>query len=70
MKSESIDKRIGSFIITIAISFFIVYAYLLLISEWKEVVLRLSILVIVGIVISAIVWLGLAIRRSRRIIDR
>ena len=34
------------------------YAYLLLVSQWSEIVLKLTLLIIVGILATIMAWIG------------
>ncbi len=54
------DKRKGTgiMIFLLCISAFIVYAYLLMLSEWSPIVLQLSILMIIGGILGVIAWIG------------
>ncbi len=54
------DKRkgMGMTIFILCISAFFVYAYLLMLSEWSGVVLRLSVLMITGGLLGVIAWIG------------
>jgi len=45
-------------IFVLAISAFLVYSYLLKLSEWGPIVLQLSILMVVGGVLGVISWIG------------
>ena len=51
-------KAVGIIIFLLAISAFLVYAYLLMLSEWSPIVLQLSILMIVGGILGVISWIG------------
>ncbi len=66
MITKGAERSIGIVIAIVAIAFFIIYAYLLLLSEWREIILSISVLVIVGAVVGAVVWLGLAIAKSAK----
>jgi predicted DNA-binding transcriptional regulator len=54
------DKRksTGIFIFVACIVGFFIYAYLLMLSEWSQIVLQLSVLMIVGGVLGVISWIG------------
>jgi len=45
-------------IFVLAISAFFVYSYLLMLSEWRPIVLQLSILMIIGGILGVISWIG------------
>ena len=49
---------IGIMIFVLAIGAFFVYAYLLMLSEWSPIVLRLTILMIVGGILGVVSWIG------------
>ena len=51
-------KAQGIMIFILAISAFFVYSYLLMLSEWGPIVLQLSILMIVGVILGVISWIG------------
>ncbi len=48
----------GITIFVLGILAFLVYAYLLMLSEWSGIVLQLTILMIVGGVLGIISWIG------------
>lgn len=54
------DKRkgMGITIFILCITTFLVYAYLLMLSEWSGVVLQLSVLMITGGLLGVIAWIG------------
>jgi len=45
-------------VFVLAISAFLVYSYLLMLSEWSPIVLQLSLLMIVGGILGVISWIG------------
>ena len=45
-------------IFVLAISAFFVYSYLLMLSEWGPIVSQLSILMVVGVILGVISWVG------------
>jgi len=51
-------KAQGIMIFVLAISAFLVYSYLLMLSEWSPIVLQLSILMVVGVILGVISWVG------------
>ena len=51
-------RSTGIIIFVLCIISFIVYAYLLMLSEWSGIVLQLTILMIVGGVLGIISWIG------------
>ena len=54
------DKRkgMGITIFVVCIGVFFIYAFLLMLSEWSPIVLQLSVLMIVGGILSVIAWIG------------
>lgn len=48
----------GIIIFVLCIVGFLVYAYLLMLSEWSPIVLQLSMLMVVGGVLGVISWIG------------
>ena len=48
----------GIFIFVSCIAAFFVYAYLLMLSEWRPIVLQLTILMVVGGVLGIVSWIG------------
>lgn len=66
MIEVNVERAIGVLIAIIAIGFFMLYAYLLLFSSFKEMVLSISVLTLVGIVVGAVVWLGITIAKTPR----
>ncbi|HXV66360.1 MAG TPA: transcriptional regulator [Nitrosopumilaceae archaeon] len=48
----------GITIFVLCIVGFLVYAYLLMLSEWSPIVLQLSMLMVVGGVLGVISWIG------------
>ncbi len=68
---KNIERGVGILIVIAAIAFFILYVYLLLLSQWKEIVMSMSMLSIIGIIVAAVIWLGLAIAKTpRKVKDR
>ncbi len=62
------DKRKGTgiTIFILCIVTFVVYAYLLMLSEWSPIVLQLSILMIVGGIIAVIAWIGYVMATTKQ----
>ncbi len=54
------DKRkgMGITIFVLCISAFLVYAYLLMLSEWSPIMLQLSVLMIAGGILGVVAWIG------------
>lgn len=55
MKSS---KSAGFALLFLSILALVGYAYLLLVSQWSEIVLKLTILIIVGILATITAWIG------------
>ncbi len=51
-------RSTGITIFVLCIISFLVYAYLLMLSEWSGIVLQLTVLMIVGGVLGVISWIG------------
>ena len=51
-------RGIGIMIFILSIGAFFVYAYLLMLSEWSQIVLQLTILMVVGGVLGILSWIG------------
>jgi len=51
-------RSTGITIFVLCIISFLVYAYLLMLSEWSGIVLQLTVLMIVGGVLGIISWIG------------
>ena len=58
-------KSIGVLIFSLCIVAFIVYAYLLMLSEWSPIVLQLSVLMAVGGILGIIAWIGYGMARTK-----
>ena len=53
-------RALGMTIFITCIIGFIVYAWFLLVSEWKEIVLQLTVLAAVAGLLGVMAWIGLA----------
>jgi len=51
-------KGMGITIFVLCIGAFLVYAYLLMLSEWSPIVLQLSVLMIAGGILGVVAWIG------------
>jgi len=51
-------KGTGITIFVLCISAFVLYAYLLMLSEWSPIVLQLTVLMIVGGILGVVAWIG------------
>ena len=52
------NKPAGVFLLFVSIIALIGYAYLLLVSEWKMLVLEITALIIVGVLATIMAWIG------------
>jgi hypothetical protein len=52
------SKSAGFALLFLSILALVGYAYLLLVSQWSEIVLKLTILIIVGILATITAWIG------------
>jgi predicted DNA-binding transcriptional regulator len=53
-------RALGITIFITCIGGFIIYAWFLLVSEWKEIVLQLTVLAAVAGLLGVLAWIGLA----------
>jgi predicted DNA-binding transcriptional regulator len=53
-------RALGMAIFITCIGGFIIYAWFLLVSEWKEIVLQLTVLAAVAGLLGVLAWIGLA----------
>jgi len=53
-------RALGTTIFIACITGFIIYAWFLLVSEWKEIVLQLTVLAAVAGLLGVMAWIGLA----------
>jgi len=51
-------KGTGMTIFVLCIGAFVLYAYLLMLSEWSPIVLQLTVLMIVGGILGVVAWIG------------
>lgn len=52
------SKPAGFALLFLSILALVGYAYLLLVSQWSEIVLKLTILIIIGILATITAWIG------------
>jgi len=52
------NKPAGVFLLFVSIIALIGYAYLLLVSEWRMLVLEITALIIVGVLATIMAWIG------------
>ena len=58
-------RSLGITIFVLCIFGFVVYAYLLMLSEWSPIVLQLSVLMAVGGILGVISWIGYNMATSK-----
>lgn len=59
------QRNVGMTIFVLCIVGFVVYAYLLMLSEWSPIVLQLSVLMAVGGILGVISWIGYNMATSK-----
>ena len=59
------QRNLGITIFVLCIVGFVVYAYLLMLSEWSPIVLQLSVLMAVGGILGVISWIGYNMATSK-----
>jgi uncharacterized membrane protein len=59
------QRSMGITIFILCIVGFVVYAYLLMLSEWSPIVLQLSVLMAVGGILGVISWIGYNMATSK-----
>jgi len=52
------NKLIGLILLVVPSLFFIFFSYLLLFTQWDILVIKTTLIIIVGILISVLVWMG------------
>ena len=52
------NKLIGLILLIVPSLFFIFFSYLLLFTRWDILVIKTTLIIIVGILISVLVWMG------------
>lgn len=52
------NKLIGLILLVVPSLFFIFFSYLLLFTRWDILVIKTTLIIIVGILISVLVWMG------------
>lgn len=60
------NKPLGIAVFIACVIGFIIYAWFLLVSEWSEIVLQLTVLVAVAGLLGVLAWIGLAIATTPR----
>jgi hypothetical protein len=52
------NKIIGLILLVVPSFFFIFFSYLLLFTEWDTFVIKATLIIIVGILMAVLVWMG------------
>jgi hypothetical protein len=52
------NKIIGLILLVVPSFFFIVFSYLLLFTEWDILAIKTTLIIIVGILMSVLIWMG------------
>ncbi len=52
------NKTIGLILLVVPSFFFIFFSYLLLITEWDILAIKTTLIIIVGILMSVLIWMG------------
>jgi uncharacterized membrane protein len=52
------NKLIGLILLVVPSFFFILFSYLLLFTEWDILVIKTTLIIIVGILMTVLVWMG------------
>ena len=52
------NKIIGLILLIVPSSFFIFFSYLLLFTEWDILAIKTTLIIIVGILMSVLIWMG------------
>jgi hypothetical protein len=52
------NKIIGLILLVVPSFFFIFFSYLLLFTEWDILAIKTTLIIIVGIVMSVLIWMG------------
>ncbi len=60
------NKLIGLILLVVPSVFFILFSYLLLFTGWDILVIKTTLIVIVGILMTVLVWMGYTIATAPR----
>jgi predicted DNA-binding transcriptional regulator len=60
------SRPLGITIFIVCIIGFIIYAWFLLVSEWKEIILQLTVLAAVAGLLGVLAWIGLTMAATVR----
>ncbi|HSA73846.1 MAG TPA: hypothetical protein VLD84_07825 [Nitrososphaeraceae archaeon] len=60
------NRIIGLILLVVPSFFFIVFSYLMLFSHWDIFVIKLTLIIIVGIIMTVLVWMGYTMATAPR----
>ena len=60
------NRIIGLILLVIPSFFFIVFSYLMLFTHWDIFVIKLTLIIIVGIIMTVLVWMGYTMATAPR----
>jgi len=65
-KGRRENKIIGLILLVVPSLFFIVFSYLMLFTHWDIFVIKLTLIIIVGIIMTVLVWMGYTMATAPR----
>ena len=60
------NRIIGLILLVVPSLFFIVFSYLMLFTHWDIFVIKLTLIIIVGIIMTVLVWMGYTMATAPR----
>ena len=60
------NRIIGLILLVVPSFFFIVFSYLMLFTHWDIFVIKLTLIIIVGIIMTVLVWMGYTMATAPR----
>ena len=60
------NRIIGLILLVVPSLFFIVFSYLMLFTHWDIFVIKLTLIIIVGIIMAVLVWMGYTMATAPR----
>jgi uncharacterized membrane protein len=60
------NKLIGLILLVVPLFFFILFLYLLIFTEWDILVIKTTLIIIVGILMTVLVWMGYTMATAPR----
>jgi hypothetical protein len=60
------NRIIGLILLAVPSFFFIVFSYLMLFTHWDIFVIKLTLIILVGIIITVLVWMGYTMATAPR----